>query len=75
MGGGGYVDSVSGDLMDLLAYYSTYGAGYGLADVTYTELLGTFGTSGVFTIYQSEDGDWYLDPANMPGGGEPVTCD
>jgi hypothetical protein len=76
VGGGGYVDSVSGALGDLLAYYGTYAAGYGLADITYIDLLGMFGVSEVFTIYQSEDGDWYLDPANMPGGGgEPVTCE
>lgn len=77
----GVVAEVEDTLVGHTGRLSVYPGGYGVADTTYLDLLDQFGTMTPFTLYQSADGDWYLDPANIPGGApempmaETPSCD
>ena len=69
---GGWVDSATDTIMGHLSRFATYAHGYGTADATYVDIYATYGLSTAFTLYQDANGDWYLDPSNIPGGG--VEC-
>lgn len=62
-----WVDVVVATITGHFPRFSSYPGGYGVADMTYVALFGLYGMYTAFPLYQAADGDWYHDPANVPG--------
>ncbi|MEM9459880.1 MAG: PHB depolymerase family esterase [Myxococcota bacterium] len=66
-----WVDAVSSTMSGHFSRFAVYPGGYGVADITYLELFAIYGMNTPFVLYQAPGGDWYYDPASIPGGGCP----
>ncbi|MBX2798619.1 MAG: PHB depolymerase family esterase [Myxococcales bacterium] len=61
-----WVDSDVTTISGHIPRYQLYPAGWGAADATYVALLNQHGVTRTFPLYESEGGDWYADPDNVP---------
>lgn len=62
-----WVDVATATMSGHFSRFGIYPGGYGVADTTYLELFFTYGSTTPFDLYQAASGDWYHDPANVPG--------
>ncbi|MEQ1503628.1 MAG: PHB depolymerase family esterase [Myxococcota bacterium] len=64
---GCWTDEALDDINGHLSRYDVYTGGYGVADVTYVDLLDQHGLREEFPLYLAPSGDWYADPASITG--------
>ncbi|MCB9766491.1 MAG: PHB depolymerase family esterase [Alphaproteobacteria bacterium] len=65
-----WVSVVDATVMGHLSRFGMYSGGWGVSDATFVQLFSTWGMFTSFPLYLGTDGDWYVDPANLPGAGE-----
>lgn len=66
-----YVQASTAKSTGHLSHFASCPGRYGAADMTYTALFAKYGMSAALNLYRGTNGEWYADPANVPGA---VAC-